>query len=391
MPVSDEDWRKRAEALRKQQAEEAQDAEDQPKPKRHKLTKEERAAIRQRVKDLKEPRKELRKDLRLHGVKGAQEFEFFASEVDLSYPPESFQGKLAKLRASVSGIGGWIRRNLTMTTILILMLLLLAGTFIVAYISEERGHFTINLTADMLRNGFELSETEDFAETKTRLFAQEIRNSNATSIYEMNRGLFEEEGPHNGPGYMAYTFYIRNNGQETTNYGYTVNIISETLDTGKASWVMFFEDDKQIVYAREQDNGRPESLWGYPTAPFEECAYSADSQYFYEDGHYGISTTPFIDKTTALQGYVENFKPGDVKKYTMVAWLEGDDPDCNNSILGGHCGFNIQFDRIGNEEDGYFKGLFRTEYDKSYMVEKIEDREHETDFHQAHIEEGTQK
>lgn len=384
-PMTDEDWLRKAQELQRQQREQEENPE--PKAPKKKLTKEERAAIRQQVKDLKAPRKELKKDLKTNGIKGAQEFEFFAKEVGLNYPEESLEGKIANVKAKISGIGGWIRRSLTWTTVLILILLLLAGTFIVAYISEERGHFTINLTADMLRNGFELAETEDFEETKTRLFAKEIRNSNATSIYEMNRGLWEEDGAHNGPGYMAYTFYIRNNGSETTNYGYTVNILSETLNTGKAAWVMFFEDDKQIVYAREQDDGKPEALWGYPTAPFEECAYDPEGQYFEEDGLYGIRTTAFVDKTTALQGYVENFKPGDVKKYTVVAWLEGDDPDCNNTILGGHCGFNVQFDRIGSEEDGYFKGLFRREFKDTYWNEELEDREHTTDPHQAHIEE----
>ena len=31
----------------------------------------------------------------------------------------------------------------------------------------------------------------------------------------------------------------------------------------------------------------------------------------------------------------ENFKPNDVDKYTVVVYLEGDDPQCINDILGG--------------------------------------------------------
>jgi len=31
----------------------------------------------------------------------------------------------------------------------------------------------------------------------------------------------------------------------------------------------------------------------------------------------------------------ENFKPGDRDKFTIVIWLEGDDPDCVDSIIGG--------------------------------------------------------
>ena len=171
----------------------------------------------------------------------------------------------------------------------------------------------------------------------------------------------------------------------TTDYGYTVNILSETLSTASAAWLMFFEDDKQIIYAQAQPNGKPEELYGYPSAPYIESAFDPEAQYYTEDGLVGIVTTPFIDENTALQGYVQDFAPGDVKKYTIVVWLEGDDPDCNNSILGGHVGFNIQFERLGDEETSYFKGLFRQEYDRSYNALETYDSGHVTDnSYQAH-------
>ena len=31
----------------------------------------------------------------------------------------------------------------------------------------------------------------------------------------------------------------------------------------------------------------------------------------------------------------KDFKPGDTDKFTIVVWLEGDDPDCVNALLGG--------------------------------------------------------
>jgi hypothetical protein len=31
----------------------------------------------------------------------------------------------------------------------------------------------------------------------------------------------------------------------------------------------------------------------------------------------------------------ENFQPGEVDKYTVVIWLEGNDPECINDIIGG--------------------------------------------------------
>lgn len=329
--------------------------------------KAEREAKRAQVKEVWQKRKEMRKDLKLNGIKGRADTEFFAKEVGLEYPEGTFMRGVTTVSAWLSRAAVMIKASITLKSVLAILAAILAGTFIVAYITEEKGHFTINLTADMLREGFQISENPDFATPSTRLFAEEIENSNATSVYEINRNVNDIDGSHNGPGYMAYTFYLRNNGTETTNYGYTVNILSETMGTGNAAWVMFFEDDKQIIYARAPEGGKRESLWGYPRAPFIDEAYNPEDQYRLEDGKYSIVTTPFIDKETALQGYVENFGPGDVKKYTVVVWLEGDDPDCNNSILGGHVGFNVQFERLGDDETGYFKGLFRREYNETYQ------------------------
>ena len=36
-------------------------------------------------------------------------------------------------------------------------------------------------------------------------------------------------------------------------------------------------------------------------------------------------------------------------KYTVVMWLEGDDPQCTNDLMGGHIGLNFQIK--GDAED----------------------------------------
>ena len=38
-----------------------------------------------------------------------------------------------------------------------------------------------------------------------------------------------------------------------------------------------------------------------------------------------------------------------VHKYTVVMWLEGDDPECTNALMGAHIGLNFQIK--GDEED----------------------------------------
>ena len=31
----------------------------------------------------------------------------------------------------------------------------------------------------------------------------------------------------------------------------------------------------------------------------------------------------------------ENFNPGDTDRYTIVIWIEGDDPECLDNLIGG--------------------------------------------------------
>ena len=55
-----------------------------------------------------------------------------------------------------------------------------------------------------------------------------------------------------------------------------------------------------------------------------------------EDG-----TKAFYDNEISSQEHiavleeVKNFKPLDIDRFTIVVWLEGDDPDCVNAIIGG--------------------------------------------------------
>ena len=36
------------------------------------------------------------------------------------------------------------------------------------------------------------------------------------------------------------------------------------------------------------------------------------------------------------------FKPGDIDRYTLVVWLEGDDPECVDAILGGEIKMHME-------------------------------------------------
>ena len=41
----------------------------------------------------------------------------------------------------------------------------------------------------------------------------------------------------------------------------------------------------------------------------------------------------------------------EVHKYTVVIWLEGDDPDCTDELIGGHAGLQMGFELIEETEE----------------------------------------
>ena len=61
-------------------------------------------------------------------------------------------------------------------------------------------------------------------------------------------------------------------------------------------------------------------------------------------------TTPFVSDSLVMSALREDFKPGDVDKYTVVIWLEGNDPECINDIIGGELKMQMN---IGENTNSY--------------------------------------
>lgn len=73
-------------------------------------------------------------------------------------------------------------------------------------------------------------------------------------------------------------------------------------------------------------------------------------------GFYQVAAKPFKSVDTVVDGKRENVLPyidqdgmKNMHKYTVVFWLEGNDPDCTNELMNGHIGMNFQIK--GEAED----------------------------------------
>ncbi len=297
------------------------------------------------VKEIKAGRKKLKKELKAMGIKGKSEFELAASSRGLYFDKKKnrFLPFLTFWKK-----GGW--------ALLAAAALLLAALFAISVVSDLQGHFTISLSENLFDEGFVLSETKGFENPTTHLFATPAESIPCVSIIDIPKDINDIDGQHNGD-YFATTFYIRNEGSSTVGYDWQLRLNAESKKLSGAVWIMVFEDDKMTFYAKSDEKGEPQCLpakddntRGYMNPPLYEMAKDVSQ---YEEikvnefaSRWRIIPKPFTSNEVITEGKVLKVKPQEVHKYTIVMWLEGDDPDCTDELIGGHLGMDLQFEMI---------------------------------------------
>lgn len=192
---------------------------------------------------------------------------------------------------------------------ILVMLMALIIMYFLLRIVFETGYFTVSLDPDFAQKSG-LVMYEKIAEKQERkiLKATRVDFMDNISVKWLPENLNKMgEGSHNGENYLAYTFYLENKGSDPINYWYQILIDDVIKNVDKAIRVMVYRNDERIIYAR------PNETTGEP-----------------EEG-----TKKFYSDTEVLLEHRENFVPGEIDKFTIVVYLEGDDPDCVDALIGG--------------------------------------------------------
>lgn len=193
------------------------------------------------------------------------------------------------------------------------MLLAVAVLFLAAFVQEKMGNFTINLNRlELYRKGISISETGTFEDATARLTAHTVQDATNISIDDLPDNLDGIDGDHNGKNYMAYTYYLRNAGKEDLGYIASITLDSCAKGAENAVRVAVWRNGERIVYAEPAANGEAEP-----------------------------GCTSFLSKDIVCQYEEKNFLVGNVDRYTIVIWMEGDDPECVDSIIGGSVEFSM--------------------------------------------------
>ena len=194
--------------------------------------------------------------------------------------------------------------------------LFLIALYVVLSIIYTAGKFTISLDSNKtFKNGLVIYDdpTDPFA--KRRLEADSIKFMDNISFKTLpsadeldNDGIV---GGHNGDNYIAYTFYLENQKDKEITYWYEIDVDEVIKNVDEAIRIRIYHNGKATTYAKKSSlDNEPE----HGTVPFKEI--------------------PDAEETIILEN-VDGLKPGQRDRITIVVWLEGDDPECTDPLIGG--------------------------------------------------------
>ena len=220
--------------------------------------------------------------------------------------------------------------------LLLVALLVLGVVYFLLKVTYETGPFTVMLSDELSRSkGLIMYEKLSEKIERKILKTETLEYLDNISVNWLPQNLDGVEGgSHNGENYIAYTFYLENQGVDVIDYWYSTIIDDVIKDVDEAIRVRIYLNGKDTTYAKQNKI----------TGQGEQGA-----TVFYSEEYVEIEQR-------------EGMQPGDIDKFTIVIWIEGDDPDCIDSLIGGEMKMHMEItseqskiDKIEKDEEEILK------------------------------------
>ncbi len=217
------------------------------------------------------------------------------------------------------------KRKRILSIILGVVIAILIILFIVSMLVTQWGDLIISVDSPAVQKGMVISEDPEFKTFGASLSAEQVTDvTNITYSWLPEDLDTSENGSHNGENYVAYTFYCKNNGQTELDYDACLEIIGVAKSADEAVRVMVYKNGESEIYGKASYNDRKVA--------------ESDCKMFETDKKIMTTTT-------------KNFKVGQIDKYTIVIWIEGNDPECIDDIRNGHVRTRMTFSVREDEND----------------------------------------
>ena len=188
--------------------------------------------------------------------------------------------------------------------------------------------------------------------------ASEIDNENTTYTY----GTTTDSHGNSSMKYFKYTFFIKNESNIAADYDLKVNLTKNvpsedgrTLDT--LLRVLVYQNDltsnehSYTVYAKKSET--PNQTYGYEDGDVtfkEYISYNTPEKAEQHGDSFPGFAEMFENDNTVATLRVRNFQQNDVKRYTLVAWLEGEDQQAKgNPPEGGNLKLGVTINAYENQ------------------------------------------
>ncbi|HNZ50720.1 MAG TPA: hypothetical protein PLR16_01110 [Bacilli bacterium] len=227
------------------------------------------------------------------------------------------------------GVRKFAVRTTAVTIGLLITAFLSIAIAIITFYGQQAGNFVMSIDPDSFTRGIILSSDDKFLAPSPRLLANPVIDvKDITYSWLKLSEIKATDGDYIDEDYryVAYTFYVKNIGSETVDVGYHLKITDTYKNVDEAVRILIIEDDTDEYLYQKPD-----------TVPYDYPKEMPKANYF-------------IDDEIVTRGKIANLRPHMYKKYSVIMWLEGEDPDCVDSILGGMIRIQMKFDIVGAEE-----------------------------------------
>lgn len=217
-------------------------------------------------------------------------------------------------------------RNRIVTLGIIISGMLSIAFAIITFYGQNAGNFVISVDEAARIRGIVISEEPSFEQQLSRLMTSPIDEArDMTYSWLKIEEVEATNGNYTDPDhdYVAYTFYIQNSGSETVDITYYIRITEVTRRLDHAIRVLVIEDGVQTMYQMED---RADEFGHLPVYP--------------EIMPQGVN---FLTPQMVMRKTFTNFKPGQIKKFSVLVWLEGYDPDTTDEIIDGRIRLTMNF------------------------------------------------
>jgi hypothetical protein len=225
----------------------------------------------------------------------------------------------------------------------------ISSLVLVAFLGRFTGSFTVKLANSSVK--LSLSDKESFANPTSYLALEKLDlfEENTYSNLPKQEILDSEDIPYDYGTYtndrgekimrfLKYTFYVRNMGGKTAKYDMKVTLVDRNKATDGSERTL--DDTLRImVYENDVSESTGEAYHTVGIFAKEAAEYNIDkegnrtrrefvSTYPYlneEDNEHPLATS--FESSSVVTTYTRGgFLEGQTRKYTLVVWLEGEDP-----------------------------------------------------------------